>query len=253
VPGTVASIHRYPVKSLQGEALTSAELTPAGLAGDRRYGLVDQETGRLHSAKRTSALLDGRASTDGEGRVHVEVPGHRTFTAEELALGPALDDWLGRSVTLREVWPEAELAYEMTLDPPNDDAEVFVIPAPPGSFVDLSPIHLLSTATLAGCAAHRPDLDWDVRRFRPNLVVDLDDEPFTEDTWTGRRLRIGTAELAVVQPTVRCAMPLRAQPGLERQRDLYAALEELHANHLGVYVDVVEPGTIAVGDAVEVG
>jgi uncharacterized protein len=253
VPGTVASIHRYPVKSLQGESVDSAALTVAGLDGDRRYGLLDRETGRLLSAKRTAALLHGRASTDPEGGVHVEVPGRRLFAADDVALGPALDDWLGRPVALREVGPGAEVAYEMTLDPPNDDAAVFAIPAPPGSFLDLSPVHLVSTATLAGCAARRPDIDWDVRRFRPNLVVDLDDEPFTEDTWSGRRLRIGTAVLAVVQPTVRCAMPLLSQPGLGRQPGLYAALEELHANHLGVYVDVVEPGTITVGDPVDVG
>ena len=43
-------------------------------------------------------------------------------------------------------------------------------------------------------------------------------------------------------------MPLRAQPGLERQAGLYQALEDLHANHLGVYVDVVEPGRIVLGD-----
>jgi uncharacterized protein YcbX len=56
----------------------------------------------------------------------------------------------------------------------------------------------------------------------------------------------------VRQPTVRCAMPLRAQPGLARQPRLYRALEGLHANHLGTYVDVVEPGEIRVGDEVAV-
>ncbi len=68
----------------------------------------------------------------------------------------------------------------------------------------------------------------------------------------GSTLRIGTAELSVRQPTVRCAMPLRAQPGLERQAPMYAALEALHANHLGVYLDVVTPGRVSVGDEVTV-
>lgn len=252
MPGTVAAIHRYPVKSLQGEPLAEVAVVASGLEGDRRYGLIDRASGRLLSAKRTSALLHARASTHPDGTVRVDLPERGSFAVDDPALDPVLDDWVGRPVALGEVRPDVAVAYEMTLDPPNDDAEVFAIPAPSGTFVDLAPIHLLTTATLAGCAARRPDLDWDVRRFRPNLVVDLDDEPFTEDTWTGRRLRIGTAEMTVAQPTVRCAMPLRAQPGLERQRGLYAAMEELHANHLGVYVDVVEPGTIAVGDPVEV-
>jgi uncharacterized protein YcbX len=252
VPGTVATVHRYPVKSLQGESLAEAVVVASGLVGDRRYGLLDRASGRLLSAKLTPALLHARASTGPDGSVHVELPERGSLAVDDPALGPALDDWMGRPVALREVGPDDAVTYEMTLDPPNDDAEVFTIPAPSGTFVDLSPIHLLSTATLAGCAARRPDLDWDVRRFRPNLVVDLDAEPFTEDGWSGRRLRVGGAVLAVVQPTVRCAMPLRAQPGLQRQRGLYAAMEELHANHLGVYVDVVEPGTIAVGDPVQV-
>jgi uncharacterized protein YcbX len=61
----------------------------------------------------------------------------------------------------------------MTFDPPNEDAEVFDIPAPAGTLLDLTPVHFLSSATLGACEAARPDLDWDVRRFRPNLVLDL--------------------------------------------------------------------------------
>jgi uncharacterized protein YcbX len=104
--------------------------------------------------------------------------------------------------------------------------------------------------TLRHAAERRGDLDWDVRRFRPNVVVDGDLEAFAEDEWVGRTLRVGGAELAVRQPTVRCAMPLRAQPGLARQASMYAALEELHRNHLGLYLDAVTPGRIAVGDEV---
>jgi uncharacterized protein YcbX len=71
----------------------------------------------------------------------------------------------------------------------------------------------------------------------------------------GRRLRVGEVELAVDSPTVRCAMPLRAQPGLERQVELFEAMSELneaYPNHLGVYCSVVSPGTVRVGDSVEV-
>ena len=110
-----------------------------------------------------------------------------------------------------------------------------------------------TTATLAGCAAAHPDLDWDVRRFRPNLVVEGPTEAFAEDDWCGGQVRIGSAVLSASQPTVRCAMPLRAQPGLDRQADLYEAMEALHANHLGIYLDVAEPGEIAVGDRVRLG
>jgi uncharacterized protein YcbX len=125
-------------------------------------------------------------------------------------------------------------------------------------------VHLLTTATLDGCRSARPDLDWDVRRFRPNVVVDVTGEPFVEDTWAGRELQLGEVVLRITQPTVRCAMPLRAQPphdsdpssaALARQPELHDALVELNAsfpNHLGVYAEVVTPGTIGVGDPVSV-
>ena len=89
-----------------------------------------------------------------------------------------------------------------------------------------------------------------MRRFRPNVVVDGDLAPFEEDAWVGTTLRIGAAELGVMQPhgPLRHAAAGPARP--DRQAPLYAALEELHANHLGLYLDVVTPGRIAVGDEV---
>jgi uncharacterized protein YcbX len=230
---------------MQGLEVPALELKATGFEGDRRWALVDEATGRLMSAKRWSALLE--ASADDEG---VTLPdGRRVGFGDDIADG-VLSAWLGREVHLIEADPGAELSYEMTFDPPNDESEYFAIDAPAGSLVDLAAAHLVSEPTLRGAAEAYEDLDWDVRRFRPNLVVDGDLEPFGEDGWVGSTLRIGTAELAVRMPTVRCAMPLRAQPGLERQGPMYAAMEELHANHLGVYLDVVTPGRLAVGDEV---
>lgn len=257
---TVTGLWRYPVKSMQGHEVDRLTVTDTGIEGDRTWGLIDRDTGALMSAKRWPALLD--AAADDEG---ITLPDGRSIGFDDAAA--PLSTWLGREVELRGAGPDVEVSYEMTLDPPNDDAELFAIPAPPGTFLDLAGAHLVSTATLAGCAEARPDLDWDVRRFRPNLVVDGLDGAFAEDEWCGRRVRIGGAVLVALQPTVRCAMPLRAQrpprrrregrgqrgqPGLDRQPDLYRALDDLHANHLGIYLDVAEPGGIAVGDPVEI-
>jgi uncharacterized protein YcbX len=154
---------------------------------------------------------------------------------------------------LIEAEPGSDLKFEMTFDPPDDDSEYYDIDVPPGTLVDLAAAHLVSLPTLRGAGERYGDLDWDVRRFRPNLVVDGDLAPFAEDEWVGSTLRIGSAELSVMAGTVRCAMPLRAQPGLDRQAPLYAAMEELHANHLGLYLSVTTPGRIEVGDEVEVG
>jgi uncharacterized protein len=247
IVGRVVALRRYPVKSMQGVEVDRLAVAPAGIEGDRRRACVDQETGRIMSAKRFGRLLEAWADDEG-----ITLPEGGRLRYGDGGVDEALSAWLGRPVRLEERAPDTQRSYEMTLEPPNDDAEFYEIPSPAGSFLDLAAVHLLSTATLAGGEAAYGELDWDVRRFRPNVVVEGPDEPFAEDAWCGSVLAVGTARLDVRQPTVRCAMPLRAQPGLERQPRLYQALEELHANHLGTYVDVVEPGEIRVGDEVAV-
>ncbi len=234
------------------------DVAPVGVAGDRRWAVLDVGTGRVLSAKRTAALLG--ASADDSG---IRLPDGPDRSFEDPDLDAVLSEWLGRQVRLANSDESASLSYEMTFDPPDDSAEYYEIPIPDGTFLDLAPIHLLATATLAGCRAARPDLDWDVRRFRPNLVLDVPGDTFIEDSWSGRRLRLGPeCVVSVDQPTVRCAMPLRAQPAgvaddspvLDRQPELFAAMGELHdaaPNHLGAYASVVSPGTVRIGDTVE--
>lgn len=245
----VAAAWRYPVKSFQGVAVDGLDVGPGGVRGDRDRALIDLGTGTVMSAKRTSALLQASADDDG-----MTLPDGARVAYPDPDRDARLSAWLGRDVELREAAASSGLAYQMTFDPPDDDAEYFDIPVPEGTFVDMAPVHLITTATLEHCRAARPDLDWDVRRFRPNLLVEANGEPFVEQGWAGRELRIGSAVVRVDQATVRCAMPLRAQPGgLERQPELYAAMNELNAampNHLGVYASIVEPGRVAVGDDV---
>lgn len=249
--GTVAQLWRYPVKSMQGAPTETVEVTDGGVAGDRRWALVDAESGYVLTAKRAGALLQavGRDDTatlpDG--------------TVVDLAAPEAADvigAWLGRSVELRSAAAMVgeEPNIDMTFDPPNDDAEYYEVPIRKGSLLDLGAVHLVTTATLHGCAAARPDLDWDVRRFRPNVVIEHDGELFAEDRWVGGELRIGEVVLHLDQPTVRCAMPLRAQPGLDREPGIFQALSDLNTvtpNHLGVYASVVTAGSIQVGQSVE--
>lgn len=247
VVGRVVALRRYPVKSMQGLEADRITVGPTAIEGDRRRACIDEGTGRIMSAKRFGRLLEAAADDAG-----ITLPDGCRLAYGDQRLDEALSAWLGRPVRLEERAPGVQRSYEMTFDPPNDDAEYFEIPSPPGSYLDLAVVHLLSTATLAGGEAAHGELDWDVRRFRPNVVVEGPDAPFAEDAWCGSTLTVGTAQLAAVQPTVRCAMPLRAQPGLERQPALFGALDELHGNHLGTYLDVAEPGEIRVGDEVSV-
>ncbi|QXC61221.1 MOSC domain-containing protein [Aquihabitans sp. G128] len=248
--GRVARCWRYPVKSLQGLEVGAIDVTATGVAGDRTHGLIGAGDGHLLSAKRTSALLDASATDQA-----ITLADGTVIALDDPDADERLTAWLGRPVHLARSEGTDPVSYEMTFDPPDDGAEYYEIPAAPGSFLDLAAVHLVTTATLDGLAAARPDLDWDVRRFRPNLLLDVDGPTFVEQGWIGRHVRVGTAVLSIDTPTVRCAMPLRAQPGgIERQPEIFRALNELNTvapNHLGAYCSVVTPGAVRPGDPVE--
>lgn len=259
----------YPVKSMQGNLVDVLDVRHGGVVGDRNWALFDLNAGRVLSAKRAGRLLDAIVESDT-----ITLPTGETLSIAECVNGgecEPLSEWLERPIRLCSVDDISELGdghltYQMTFDPPNDDSEYYDIPMPEGSFVDLAPMHLLTTATLDGCAAARPDLNWDVRRFRPNVLVDVEGERFIESAWTGKPIGIGDdLVIEVAQATVRCAMPLRHQPPLDpgsdsaadplpelaSQPSLYQAMNELRPdmpNHLGVYVNVLEPGQVRVGD-----
>jgi uncharacterized protein YcbX len=252
VVGTVAQLWRYPVKSMQGAQADVLELTADGVVGDRRWGLLEADTGHVLSAKRAGALLTAVGGDDT-----ATLPDGTVVTLTEPGAGARIGAWLGRDVVVRsaeELGPDHQPAIDMTFDPPNDEAEYYEIPIRKGSLLDLGAIHLLTTGTLAACAAARPELDWTVRRFRPNLVIDHDGGLFAEQEWVGQDLRIGDVRLHLDQPTMRCAMALRAQPGIDREPGIFQALNELNTlspNHLGMYASVVEGGSLTVGAPVE--
>jgi uncharacterized protein YcbX len=91
------------------------------------------------------------------------------------------------------------------------------------------------------------------------VLVDFDaaGAEFPEDAWVGRSIRVGGVTADVLMRTVRCAMPLRAQPAndtdaaLVRDVDIYRTMDKAHENHLGVYASVRDAGTVALGDRIE--
>ncbi|MCU1484203.1 MAG: hypothetical protein JWN67_949 [Actinomycetia bacterium] len=277
--GTVQAINRYPVKSMQGESLGRAPFGPTGIPGDRVSGLLDVESGKVVSAKdprRWAQLLDLRA-TWLEGPIEVELPDGTRLRATDDDADARLSGAVGRAVRLVSTLPEGagyDYVWEVDGMAPDEIVEgsrngttadgrpMSTMPLAmmaPGTFQDVAPITLLTTASLAAMRKLHPDGDWSPDRFRSNLVIEVDGDEIVENGWEGRRLSIGSVALDVTGPSPRCVMVTLPQLGLPRDRGILQTV----AKHnrvpfmglgdwacLGAYATVVTPGEVAVGDAV---
>jgi len=243
----VAQLWRYPVKSMQGERLAAVEVQADGLDGDRRWGVRDERTGRVLTARREARLLEATASLNASAEPVIELPDGSGLVGAGDATDSALSDWLERPVRLVEAAAQGDRA-EYFADATDDASEAIEWTMPPERFVDAMPLLLLTTASLRAGAALHPAGEWDVRRFRPNVLFDASGDGWLEDEWCGRVVRIGEVELVPRQPCVRCTMVTRPQPGLNRDLDVYRTLARLHDGNLGVWTAVRTGGTIAEND-----
>ncbi len=247
---TVLELWRYPVKSMQGERVERVELDRGGVDGDRCWGVVDPADGKVLSAKRWGRLLEASARPDGDGVV-ITLPDRSEHRSDDPGVHTSLSAWLDHEVRLERAPQDRALPFDMGTDPTDDrTAADFQWSGPPGRFVDLADVHLLSTASLATAAGEHPEGgQWDVRRFRPTALLTSDDDGYAEDAWVGAKVQIGGATLDAFMPTIRCAMPTRAQPGgLERDLAISTTLKRAHESNLGIYANVTTPGPVAVGD-----
>jgi uncharacterized protein YcbX len=261
----VDAVWRYPVKSMLGEQLPEVEVTAQGLVGDRRYALVDRRTGSVASAKqpRLWRALLGLTAQHVDGDVVVRLPGGPVLSLDDPSAGERLSTHLGRQVVVSSTpgsepevdraEPDEVLAHGVEAAVPSPS---FVLGAevPGPSFLDLAPLHLVSTATLE-------HLGQPAARYRPNLVVRTPPgtPPYTETAWVGSTLVVGDVVLRVVLPTPRCAVPVLAHGSLPPDP---RALRQLVAEHAvdvpghgvlpvaGVYATVQRGGRIAVGTPV---
>lgn len=249
--GTVAALRRYPVKSMQGERLERVALETTGMAGDREWAVFDPAESKVLSAKRVGQLLEGAAVSTPTGP-RITLPGDVVLEPGAADTDARLSTWLGRTVELRGV-EAAGAPYVVTLNPDDDEADLFDMPTPPTRFLDLSPVHMLTSASLAAASALRDASDWNVDRFRPGIFIETGGNGFPEEAWIGATLQIGDAELAPILAAPRCVMTTRAQPahGIDQDRNILQTLARENSQNLGVYAEVPTPGTIQVGDPVE--
>ncbi len=237
--GTVASLHRWPVKSLAGEDAGALALDARGIAGDRAHALYDTFKGaprRLTVRQAPGLLRWSAAYPDAPGAAvdpaavplpRLTGPGGATYAWDDPALPGALSDDLGRAVTLR-----------------RDTALM----------QDLGDSILVTTqATLDAVGAALGHDPLDLRRFRTNIHVALDAEAFAEEGWEGRRLRVGAVTLGLLHPCVRCVIPTRDPDSTIKDPNILKWLTRHHGGLFGINARAGGSGRVAVGDAVELG
>lgn len=265
----IASLHIHPVKGMRAVDVTRARVEPRGLAGDRRWLVVDEVgvflTQRSHPRLATiDATPDGDGlilSTEGAPPLRVAAPSgetRRSIVVWDAHVSAALaDDAAGKWLSPL-IGENADLVF-MDDRASRQKASVWT-PAPvPVSFADAFPILAATTGSLAALneniAAHGGE-PVPMARFRPNIVIDCD-EPWAEDKWT--RLAIGDVVLDLVKPSDRCIVTTTDQKtGRRMGKEPLAALARIHPSWdprisgviFGMNAVPRAMGEIAVGDRV---
>lgn len=226
----IMEIWRYPVKSMGGESLHTAEVGPDGVVGDRMWGVYDPATDMVLTARREPSLLFLRAESRDGGR-----PAIITDEGVEIADDEALSAWIGRPVSLRCA-DDGPGTFENPMNV-DDESDWVRWQSAGRTFHDgRSTVSLVSSTSLGA---------WDARRFRINLITDGSGE----DDLSGD-LGIGSVTLSLRKPIDRCVMVTRAQPGIERDLTVLKRVIAERDNQMGVGAVVATPGTISTGDEV---
>jgi uncharacterized protein YcbX len=287
--GQVAALFRYPVKSLGGEKVEQIDIGARGPRGDRLWAVRDLERDVTATARRIPSLLGATAryvaplaSDAGPGNapeVEITFPDGNVCSSSDPDVHEKLSELVDRDVRLTALPPADDTSlhklsrderenmstaalrkdFGITDDEKFPDMSMFRVTdlatlsrysTPPGMFVDLAPVHVMTTASLETIGAELGGDDVDVRRFRPNILLALTDsnDGLPESQWTGGRLSVGGAVLEVTMPTIRCVVPSRAQPGIEVDRRITKAVASRAGRCLGSYCWVTSGGVVNVGD-----
>ena len=286
---TVSSMHRFPVKSMLGEDLQECVIDEQGLVGDRAYAVFDTEDGCVASAKsprKWASLLSMSARFVAAPRlgetpppVEIIFPDGRVLRSDDDGIDDALSAALGRSVrliserldepryelapgALDDMAPQAVLDY-LANDRAQSPSRLALAGMPAGTFYDLAMLHVLTTSTMDTLHQLAPEADVDVRRFRPNLLLQTSGTGFAEDEWVGRTIAVGeTMQFSVSMLTMRCVMTSLAQGDLAANPTLMRTIAKHNRKDIpgmgvwacaGVYASIAAGGTVRVGDEVHVG
>lgn len=286
--GTLTQIRRYPIKSMVGETLDSSALTMRGLPGDRVWAVRDEQRGGIRGAKQIGRLMELAArfpqppNEEGSSPAEIVLQDGSVLSTGDDDVSERISRAIDHEVTLWPLLPADDREHYRrgapTITDPEASAravfarepqealpdlsifprELFEFACPPGSYFDAYPLLILTEQSLRSIARDARESNVDVRRFRPNLVIDTaaaepaaqNESSFPEFAWVGKRLRIGRAVVELTFECPRCVMITRATEELENDPQIMRSIVRSSGGNLGVYANVVEPGVISVGDVV---
>jgi len=233
--GSVTELHRWPVKSMAGQPVDALRLDERGAAGDRAHALFDEFKGapRRLTVRQVPRMLLWHAGYDGADVSPDDVPfpeltapDGRTYDWRDPELPSALAADLGRPVSLRR-----DL----------------------GLMQDLGHSVLVTTQTTLDAVGEALGTELDLRRFRTNVHVVLDDAPaYAEEDWEGRELTVGQATFRLLHPCERCVIPTRDPDTAQKFPELLRWLTRERRMLFGMNARPLHAATIAVGDPVSV-
>jgi uncharacterized protein YcbX len=249
---TVAHLNVTPVKSTRLNHPEHLRIERYGPAGDREFFFVDHSGKRFSATAKAPMLLVGAAYDDENDELELRFPDGRTIRGPAAGDGEALTvDFYGRPVPSHIVdgrWTDELTAYAGT-------STRLARTDRPGAGLDVEPVTIVSLASVAELARQGERTSLDPRRFR--MTIELDGcEPHEEDTWEGRRIRVGEVELAVGEQVPRCVVTtLDPETGARDFPTLsvisgYRGVPPRTSPPFGVYARVISPGVVRVGDDV---
>lgn len=282
--GEVTAIYRYPVKSMGGETLQRVGLTQGGLPGDRGWAVRDEVRGGIRGAKKIPSLMTCSAryaktpADTGSSTAEIRLPDGTTLSTGDADVDARISAAVSHEVSLWPLLPadsrehyargapdhedmeqELRAMFGRNADEPLPDLgkfppELFEFESPPGTYFDAYPLLIVSQQSLDEMSRRAEGSLFDVRRFRPNIVVDLADidAPFPEATLEGKRIRIGDTVLRATIACPRCVMTTHAFDDLPKDPGIMRALVKNAGGNLGLYAEVSEPGDVTVGDPIEI-
>jgi len=273
---SILNIYRYPVKSMMGETLSEADIGEAGIPGDRGWAVRDEKRGGIRGGKKIPQLMTLTAQS-GSTAPLITAPDGDSASASTEGINEWLSDKLNHPVTLWPLLPADQLDHYRRGAPDTEDfeqelravfgrlpeeplpdltgfEELLEFESPPGTYFDAFPISIMSQQSLATMNQLEGESRFDVRRFRPNLLVDIPDtnHPFPEQAWVGKTVSLGSVQLKIDMTCPRCSMTTHGFDDLPRDTEIMRKLVNHSDGNLGIYASVQRRGQISVNDHIEI-